>query len=886
MSGGETPDAARWRLLTESFGELVELAADECGARLREIRHADPAFADALARLLAADRTGRDLLDRPLALAPQNDEAEPLPAEPPPAHAGAYRVLDLLGRGGMADVFAGERDDGTFAQRVAVKILRRGLDTDDLVARFVRERQILARLEHPAIARLLDGGALADGRPYLVMERVDGLPLHQFAVQHALSVEQRLAILLSICDAVSYAHRNLVVHRDLKPSNVLVTPDGEVKLLDFGIAKLLEPGGGGLATERGVQIMTPSYAAPEQLSGAPTTTATDVWGLGALAYALLVGEAPREPRSSVASAPFAPTTPTFPTRPSRKVRERSAADSQSLRLAERLEGDLDAIVTRALADLPERRYPTAEAFADDIRRHLDGRPVAARPDTVRYRLSRFLHRHRLAVAAAALAAAALTVALVAVLWQARVAERERARTQRRFDDVRGLSEALLHDVHDQVAALPGSLSVRKAILEHATHYLETLSKDVAADRALAMELARSWARVGDLQGGPHVANLGDLDGADRSYARADRVIAEATAAPGAVDAEVLQLRAGLALSRARVATAQGRAADAEAHYRLALPLAEEGARLGAGSLKSERQRLVIAVDFANLLVKAKPAEALQAHARAKEIARELVARFPNEKEANRDFSIILLTSLYDHVQLGELDAALAETGPALARAEKLVATWPDDPQLKRDRNFVLSLQAHAFRQLGRFAEARPALDALLAALEQRLAAEPADAQSVRDLAEELNERAELHLLEHQPEGALLCLARGESLLSGLLARDPDSLDNRTIALGRLASEASAYHLSGDTTKARQRARAALRAAASLEKDGGARTLGRDRFRAAAEVALLAPALDPERCSALTAAAASGHTLPEATSDRLLIDTVAALEAARKRLACR
>jgi serine/threonine-protein kinase len=309
----------RWERLMELFDELVELTPAERERRRSEVAAADGELAGALERLLAADAAGgEELLETPAGIHELPTEPQ-LPAEAMPERAGPYRLVGLLGRGGMADVYAGERDDGGFAQRVAVKVLRRGLDTRDLLARFLRERRILARLEHPAIARLLDGGELADGRPYLAMERVDGLPMHRYAEHHALGVEQRLALLRTACDAVAFAHRSLVVHRDLKPSNVLVTERGEVKLLDFGIAKLLAADEDDVARTATLQrLLTPAYAAPEQRAGGAITTATDVWGLGALAYELLVGEPPYEAEPTISSDPLAlPERP--PPKPSARV---------------------------------------------------------------------------------------------------------------------------------------------------------------------------------------------------------------------------------------------------------------------------------------------------------------------------------------------------------------------------------------------------------------------------------------------------------------------------------------------------------------------------------------------------------------------------------------
>ncbi|MEO0560361.1 MAG: serine/threonine-protein kinase, partial [Bacteroidota bacterium] len=332
---------------------------------------------------------------------------------------GPWAVGERIGKGGMGAVYRAERADGAYERTVALKLLRPGPDAIGLAERLRAERQILAGLEHPNIARLYDGGLTPDGLPYLALEYVDGLPLTTYATTHQLDVRARIELTLQVCDAVSHAHRHLVVHRDLKPSNVLVTPEGSARLLDFGIATLLDTDD--LKTRTGVRALTPAYAAPEQVLGASVTTATDVYALGVLLYELLAGKRPYDLSEATASEVERMVCEQIPPRPSAVA----APDR-----ARTLTGDLDTIVLKALAKEPERRYDGAAELATDLRRHLEGLPVAARPATVGYRLRSYVRRHRVGVAAASLVVLALVGGLGASLWQAQEARTERQKAER------------------------------------------------------------------------------------------------------------------------------------------------------------------------------------------------------------------------------------------------------------------------------------------------------------------------------------------------------------------------------------------------------------------------------------------------------------------------
>ncbi|HET9038998.1 MAG TPA: serine/threonine-protein kinase, partial [Gemmatimonadales bacterium] len=386
---------SRWQRMNELFHDALAVPAERRGSFVAQSCGDDPAMADEIAQLLAAHSRDEGIMEGPAVVtAPGWLEAET------PAvvgrRFGPYRVVRELARGGMGAVYLAQRDDGAFEQRVALKLIKRGMDSDQVVARFRAERQILASLEHPNIARLLDGGASDDGQPYLVMEYIDGQRIDEFARERRLPVAERLRLWLQVCGAVSYAHQQLVVHRDIKPANVLVTADGTPKLLDFGIARLLHPDAEAVSTMTALRMLTPEYASPEQIEGRHATTVSDVYSLGVVLYELLTDQSPYRPRSRSPRDLAEAICTTEPVRPSAAVSEADAS------LGRRLRGDLDTILLTALRKEPDRRYPSVEQLAGDVRRHLEGLPVRARPDTFGYRAGKFVRRNRAGVAAAVL----------------------------------------------------------------------------------------------------------------------------------------------------------------------------------------------------------------------------------------------------------------------------------------------------------------------------------------------------------------------------------------------------------------------------------------------------------------------------------------------------
>ena len=426
-----TPAAERYTRIQELFDAVVELPPDERTVALEKQCGDDAALRQEVEALLAADAETTSFGEQPAFVIPENLFPEQNKEEFAGRRFGVYQVIREIGRGGLGAVYLAARADDEYRKEVAIKLIRRGLDTDDILRRFRTERQILAQLDHPNIARLIDGGTTDDGLPYFVMEYVKGEPINAYCEAHHLKLRERLELFRKVCAAVTYAHQNLVVHRDLKPSNILVTADsesvrergGEPKLLDFGIAKLLSADDELLTqTAPGLRAMTPEYASPEQIKGDKITTSSDIYSLGVLLYELLTGQRPYRLKTTSADEIARAITEQEPERPS-TVAGKIDHPPSSILDPRSLHGDLDNIILMALRKEPARRYASVEQFSEDIRRHLAGRPVTAHKDTFKYRSTKFIRRNALGVAAATIVFLTLVGGIVTTAWQARRAER-------------------------------------------------------------------------------------------------------------------------------------------------------------------------------------------------------------------------------------------------------------------------------------------------------------------------------------------------------------------------------------------------------------------------------------------------------------------------------
>ncbi|MDX2149824.1 MAG: protein kinase [Bryobacteraceae bacterium] len=761
-----------WQRVKELVDRAVDLPPGERSAFL-DHECPDTAMREEVESLIASYQDASTIMEKPavpnLLQAVSEDSLEG-------RRIGPYLVLFEVGRGGMGTVYRAIRADDEFQKQVAIKLVKRGLDSEAIQRRFRNERQILASLDHPFIARMLDGGTTENGSPYFVMEFIEGQNILDFAESQKLTREDRIRLFRKVCSAVAYAHRNLVVHRDLKPGNIMMTSDGEPKLLDFGIAKLLvaemlNPADDLSATHK-FRALTPDYASPEQLRGGRITTASDIYSLGVILHELITGTRP--PRSA-----------------------------ESHKLLTKLPGDLDAVVSMALREEPERRYSSVEQFSDDLLRYLGGRPVIARKDTVTYRLRRFVQRNRFSVAAGALVVLSLVAGIVATRWQA-----ERAR--RRFVELRQIANAFLFEIDGSISRLPGATPARERIVQLGLTYLDGLADESTGDPALQRELAAAYQKVGDILGGSFNANLGRSADALASYRKALRIrqglyerdrksvearrelaqslssVGDMLLAVGEVDQSILQMQESIRL-REQVAAEQPDDATA---------LKEQAAGYAAIV-----RPLVGKDDWAKI-----------ADYRRREAAIW-------KKLADRGEPLALMNWASAHSRLGWALSHLPmrdgrkEYEESIAVQEEYLKKNPNDAQVRFE-------MARSYAQIGILHEQRNELAQALRqarrALEERKKMHEADPQDIRVknfLADSYRTMARLHVAQGKPSEGLPYAHEAIALNTAVAAIDPNDVFAHT-ALGL------GYSVLGQVHKARA-------------KEGGGREAlenARDAFR--------------------------------------------------------
>ncbi|MCC6391127.1 MAG: serine/threonine protein kinase [Bryobacterales bacterium] len=652
------------RKVEEIFAQLLDLEESERLPALDHLCADDPQSAaevrEMLAHLPAAESYFARFPTPEDAAAPRLDGRR----------VGVYRITGELGRGGMGVVYRAERDDGQFARQVAVKFVSLLAAGGEAWRRFEREKLILAGLRHPNIAELLDAGVSEEGTPYLVMELVEGVPIDVYCRRHNLSIPARIRLFQQIAAAIEFIHRNLIVHRDIKPGNVLVTAEGEPKLLDFGISRILPANGEeGDRTAPERRLMTLNYSSPEQVRGEPVSTVSDVYSLGLLLYELLAG---RQAYSLSGSSTLDML---------RRVLEVDPPPPEA-------GADLDQIVLKSIRKAPEERYASARELAADLDNYLAGRPVTAVRATKLYCLGKWVRRNRVPVTIGALVALMLFTAGAAVVWQMQIARRERAVAERRFQEVRKLANSILFEFHDPISRLAGTTEVRRLMVARALEYLDSLARDARRDVALQLELASAYVRLGDIQGNPNRANLGDTKGALATYTKAKRILERVLQAEPRHHAASLQM--------GRVLTLIG----------------AQHVHVGAGSASLEMKR--------------------QALAHWERLAKDA----PEDWQARRGLGAAyseMATATADQLPLNE---RLAFGNRATAVYEKLLESRPSDPDRMRDlaviHKYLSGMYQDDAGSMLKHAQAAVELD------ERRVQAAPLDATARMELAQSLS----------------------------------------------------------------------------------------------------------------------------------------------------
>lgn len=711
---------------------------------------------------------------------------------------GAYQIISEIGRGGMGEVYRALRADDQYHKEVAIKLIRAGRESSLVIARFKNERQILAALDHPNIARLLDGGATPEGVPYFVMELIDGDSIIDYCRQRTLDLRTRLQLFLDVCSAVQYAHQRLIIHRDIKPGNILVTSDRTPKLLDFGIAKVVDKDaetGRFEPTLTVFQAFTPAYASPEQIQGGPITTASDVYSLAVVLYELLSGQHPyhrvKGSAQEIARAvcelePEKPSAAALsnwkeladhPSPVSTNKREPSVGLAPE-RLSRSLRGDLDNIVLMGLRKEPERRYASAEKFAEDIRRYLRNLPVAAREDTTRYRVAKFVLRHKAAVSATAVVAVVLLTAFVITLREARIA-------QRRFNDVRQLANSLVFDLHDSIKDLSGATAARQLLIQKASQYLDGLAKESSNDVSLQRELANAYERLGMVQGEAGQSNQGDTAGALQSYRKAQLLEEELSARADNQD------RLRYATTYSSIARLQWSAGDAASALRSGQKAVAMLEALSQKEPDNPEVLTSLAANYAyvaDLIPTASERSGISGGAneaieeyyrRALEIDEKLASKSPDPKqrrslEVNEQY-------LGRHLnELGLWQEALEVFGKAQANIQSIAAGGGNATKLKRDLAVLYGLVGDAYLSGGRSVDALTNYQESGKIFAARLQADvhDEDAKQLYALAQ-LNVGNTLRKIGRYTE-ALAHLQTGGGILNELIVKDSANLVLRPV----------------------------------------------------------------------------------------------------------
>jgi non-specific serine/threonine protein kinase/serine/threonine-protein kinase len=798
----------RWRRLEHLYHAAMEQEEDQRASFLESSCAGDRGLRVEVESLIAYGRQGGRIIDKPALEVVAAAMAEDLRAQDGNktdkmigARIAQYRIVEKLGAGGMGDVYRAVRADDQFEKQVAIKLVRQGLDTEFVHARFRKERQILAGFEHENIARLLDGGMTDEGHPYFVMELVEGKAIDEYCDEGKLGTAPRIDLFQSVCSAVQYAHQRLVVHRDIKPSNILVTADGVPKLLDFGIATILSPetySPGADPTVTAQRIMTPQFASPEQLRGEVITTATDVYSLGVVLYKLLTGHFPYRLGSNSPYDLAHAICEDEPEKPSTAVgRSGQSMDRnrESLRvtpewvssrrntspdkLRRTLSGDLDQILLKALRKEPQRRYASAQDFAKDLQSYTLGLPVSARRDTFSYRSGKFIQRNNLSLAAAAVFALVVLAGAVAIVREARIARMQEARAERRFESLRKLTNSLLFEFHDSIENLPGSTVARQLVVRRALEYLDQIAAEAHDDPATLRDLAAAYERIGRIQaeeGHPHLGGTGSFQQANQLYEKALAICQSLAAAnPGDLSLQFDLL--GTMLNVARIDEQFG---DLDRALDLQQQRLEIQERLKV-SHDSEELRYNIAASLIGIgelkLWLGDYDSALDYERRAQAISQVLLDANPSSlrmlRGVWRSHGWAAMVLRFDKRYAEAVD----ESRKALAISEQLAARDPNNTDFQRfliaDHGNMCECLAYA----GSFSEVRSHCRKAIAISEEMVKSDKNNVQASADLANSNMTMGLALYLIHSPREALAFERRADSMYRNLAVHDPDSQAN-------------------------------------------------------------------------------------------------------------
>lgn len=792
QQGSVLVNPERWAQIKELFGSALEQEPGARGAFLRTACGEDAQLRCEIESLLASF-----------------DSNQSLATESPPAidsntaaiagqTIGHYRVISQIGSGGMGAVYLAVRADDEYNKRVAIKLVQAGIDTQEMLNRFRHERQILAALDHPNIAKLLDGGTTAQGLPYFVMDYVEGTRIDEYSDKSKLSVRERLKLFRNVCSAVQYVHQNLVVHRDLKPSNILVTAEGVPKLLDFGIAKLMKPElftNAFDATRIEFRLMTPGYASPEQVRGEPVTTASDVYSLGVILYELLTSLRPYQVKTDSPAEILRAVCDQEPSKPSSAIirmeslgaREKNATPESRAqmrgtvpeRLKRQLRGDLDTIVLKALRKEPSRRYVSAEQLSEDLRRHLEGLPVTAHQDSWSYRSRKFVGRHKAGVAAAALILISLVGGVLATTWQAQVARRERTKAQQQFNDVRRLTTSLLFEFHSAIQDLPGSTPARKLMVQRALEYLNKLAEQARGDASLQRDLAEAYLKVGDVQGNPYIANLGDARGAEQSYNRALQ-ISQALTQGSPHDWGARDYLARSYKSLGEVLPVLGRPTEGLADLQRAcdsfdaLTVAESDNEEIREELANCYQSLGDLQGHSGRSNLGDRDAALVSYRKSLDLYQALLARQPSNDVARRGVAVLRIRT-GDLLVRDDLKGAMNDYRAALPMIQDLAASDPTNAEARRLLATAYQKVGSALEDLGELKQALKNYDSAAATRQELMRADPTNALASMNYVVSLRYLGDLLYKMNNRGGALSKYQQAVEILDRLAASEPDNV---------------------------------------------------------------------------------------------------------------